>query len=93
MGMYMYPIKIKREPQIVRYSKVVELEDSTLTLAMLRKYVSEDEHFSIIETDEGFYSKTLLSISGNRSETDDELNSRVAKEENYMKNYNEFHKV
>ena len=54
-------------------------------------HVNEDDRFSIIETDEGLYSKTILSITGTRTETDEELNTRVAKEETYMKNYTEFH--
>lgn len=91
MGAYMYPIVIKREPQKVRYSKEIALGNSVLTLAKLREHVSEDDIFSIYQTDEGLYSKTMLCVDGERMETQEEANARVAKEEAYMKGYNEFH--
>lgn len=88
MGAYMYPIKIDREPKKVRYTKDIILEDAVLTLADLRKYVTEDERFSFFETDEGIYSKTMLSISGERLETEEETKLRVEREESYMQEYN-----
>lgn len=91
MGAYMYPITIKRDRQKIRYTIEVELEDSTLTLSILRMYVNEDEKFSIVETDEGPYSKTVLFITKERYETDTELKARVEKEEAYMIEYNKRH--
>lgn len=89
----MYPITIKREPQEVRYEKEIELKDGQLTLAELRKFVSEDETFSIneVETDRIFGYVTMLYINGKRLETPEETKVRVEKEETYMKNYNEYH--
>lgn len=87
MGMYMYPITIKRESQVIHYSNEYELEDDPLTLKELRKYVSEDESFSIYNKEEGLY----LLVSGSRLETKEEVEMRVKGEEGYMKNYNEFH--
>jgi hypothetical protein len=50
--------------------------------------VTIDESFCIIETDEGLSSKTILSITGFRLETDEEFVKRVEKEEKYMAEYN-----
>jgi hypothetical protein len=93
MGAYMYPIKIKREPQKISYSKQIELKnEGVLTLAELREYVTEDEEFSINEKENSIYgNEYILSVWGKRMETDDEVKNRVAKEESYMKNYTEFH--
>jgi len=92
MGAYMYPIKIKREAQKIRYTKEYPLEDyGVLTLRELRKYVNEDEAFSIHDSDEGMQSTYTLSVSGTRMETPEELALRVAKEELYMVNYKAFH--
>jgi hypothetical protein len=92
MPAYAYPITIKRERQKVRYSKTIELDDHVLTLGILSKLVTPDERFCIVETDEGLYSRTILSISGFRLETDEELADRVKKEESYMIEYNKRHK-
>jgi hypothetical protein len=92
MPAYAYPITIKREPLKIRYHRSITLEDSTLTLALLRQYVTEEERFSIDETDEGLYSRTILSISGERYETEEEVKARVTKEERYMEEYNKRHK-
>ena len=89
----MYPIIIKREPQKIRYHKEFELDGEGLTLAKLREYVTEDEIFSISETDESIHSKTMLYVNGTRLETKEETELRVQKEESYMKNYAEFHKI
>ena len=91
MPAYAYPIIIKRDHQKVRYSKNIELDDHVLTLEILSKLVTASERFCIVETDEGFYSKTILSITGDRYETDEELTQRVEKEERYMAEYNKRH--
>ena len=88
----MYPIIIKREPQIIRYQKEIDLSDIQLSLKVIRKYVSETETFSINEVETGrFSSKTMLCVNGQRLETKKELNLRVKKEEAYMENYTKFH--
>jgi len=92
MGAYMYPIIIKREPQKIRYNRQIELtNDGVFTLSELSKLVNEEEKFSIIEIGQSIYCSHVLSISGERMETEKEVSERVAKEENYMKNYTEFH--
>lgn len=77
---------------MIRYSKQFELDNEALTLEKLRKYVSEDEIFSISDTDEGLHSKTMLYVNGTRLETQEETNTRVKKEEKYMENYANFHR-
>ena len=92
MGTYMYPIQIKREPQKVRYTKEFNLNSDSLTLAELRKYVSQDETFSIYEAENSIYgSQYILNVSGERLETEEEVKTRVAKEEKYMESYTKFH--
>lgn len=88
MGAYMYAIEIKREPQKVRYQRKVELDGPVLTLSMLRELVTEDEIFSVEETEGGIYSTIYLSIDGYRMETPEETAKRVASEEAYMIEYN-----
>jgi hypothetical protein len=92
MGKYMYKIVIEREPQEIKYSREIELKDELLTLAELRKHVSENEYFSIDleETDDGGF-RTMLNVSGKRLETQDEVDIRVTKQEKYMENYHKFH--
>lgn len=87
----MHPIIINREPQIVRDHKEFKLEDGGLTLAKLREYVTEDDIFSISETDEGIRSTTMLYVTRKRLETPEELEERVKKEEKYMENYRNYH--
>lgn len=91
MGAYMYPIIIKREPQIISVRKTIELDDSTLTLAQLMRYgVTNDCKFQIVE--DSYSGEYRLYIYSKRLETQKEVDKRVAKEESYMKNYNNFHK-
>lgn len=90
--MYMYPIKIKREPQNIYYTREIELEKPCLTLAELRKYnITEDETFSIGEKYEAQFPTSVLYVSGWRIETSEEVSKRVEGEEKYMENYNKFH--
>lgn len=91
MGMYMYPITIKREPQVIKFEKKVGLGgNTTLTLAELKSHgVTEENSFEILEDYEiGLYT---LYIYCKRLETQDEVDARVKKEEKYMKNYTKFH--
>lgn len=85
MGMYMYPIKINRELEIVRYDKVFDLEELELSLDQLKQYVSNDETFTIDNDNYKIY------VYGKRFETNEEFEARVAKEEQYMINYTKFH--
>jgi hypothetical protein len=88
MGMYMYPIKIKRNAQKVNYEKEVELDrQGPLTLALLRKYVAENETFLAHLSN---YNTYILNIYGTRMETEEEVRIRVGKEEKYMENYQKF---
>lgn len=89
--MYMYPIIIKREAQVVFFEKEFDLGTRPkLTLAMLKKFgVTDDNTFSVYEeSGDGDYT---LYVNGKRLETQKELDKRVKREETYMKNYTEFH--
>ena len=91
MGMYMYPIEVKKEPQKVRYHKEVELPDGLLKIENISKHIKEGEQFGFRTIESGMFSETLMmDIYGFRLETQEELDVRVAKEELYMKNYAEF---
>ncbi len=88
-GVYMYPIIIKKEPQIISYEKKVDLGyDSTLTLSELIEHgVTEDSSFQIIEEENSRYT---LYIYLKRIETPEETEARINREEEYMKNYTAF---
>ena len=90
MGIYMYPIIIRREQQMVSNNKEFELGyDSTLTLLQLRDFgVTDDKSFQIIEEENT--QKYILYVYGKRLETQEEVNERVIKEESYMENYTKF---
>lgn len=93
MGIYMYPIIIVREPKEIRYQKEIELEDKLLTLAKLRKHISEGEKFSIESVpDRQYFDKIMLYVHCKRYETPEEVKVRIEKEELYMKHYKEFQK-
>jgi hypothetical protein len=86
MPTYMYPIKIKREAQEIRYFKEIELPDNSngvLTLDQLRQFVTEDERFSISEKGRGLYLSYVLQIWGERLETAEELKTRIEEQEQY----------
>jgi hypothetical protein len=89
--MYYSKITIKREPQMVSYHKEFDLGfDTTLTIADLREYgVTDDNNFSIYQEEN---KRHTLYISGKRLETEEETKIRVAKEEAYMRGYEEYHK-
>lgn len=91
--MYASKIKINREPQKVPCIHKIELPDGWLTLDILKKYLNPNDQFSINEEDSGnfFGTTTVLTIKGERLETDEEVAKRVAKEEKYMDNYYKFH--
>lgn len=91
MPAYSYPITIKRDPQKVRYTNNIEVESDIFTLAELRKYVKEEERFSIIQNENTRFGSYILSVSGERLETPKETASRVEKEEAYMEKYNSNH--
>ena len=85
MGAYMYPIVINRERSFIPYERCYKLTDLELTLNELKFYVKKNESFFI---DSEAY---VIYVRGKRLETDEEMNERIAKEELYMKNYQEFH--
>ncbi len=89
--MYMYPIKINIEPQMVSYEKKFDLGyDSTLTLSQLLEFgVTNENSFQIIEEENT--QRYTLYINGKRIETKQETEIRVKREEAYMKGYIEFH--
>ena len=94
MPAYAYPIQIKRERQKVRYHKSIKLENEGIfTIDELSKLVTHDERFSIVEREYNsmFGKDIFLSITGERLETDEELNARIEKEEKYMAEYNKRH--
>lgn len=86
----MYPIIVKREPQIVNLEKKVNLgSERVLTMAdLIRHGLTENGSFEVIE-EHG--TQCVLYIYSKRLETLEEVAARVAKEEKYMENYTKFH--
>lgn len=80
MPAYAYPIQIKEEKQIVKYTEEHELKSESLTFELLRKYVNEGDTFEIVDT--------TLTVYKQRYETDDEQERRVNRERSYMNEYN-----
>lgn len=85
---YLYPIKINREPQLIRYDEEKELDGPSLYLTDFA-FIGSDP-FSITELPFGRY---LISIGRTRLETDEEHSNRVQGEENYMAEYNKRHGI
>jgi len=93
MSAYMYPIKIDRRFQKIAYIDSVDLTGDMFTLADLEKYVARGENFYFeIEEDDDITS-IHLRINRVRSETMAEYEKRIAIEESYMKNYEEFQRT
>lgn len=89
MAAYAYPIIIKPEKQVVKYSRQINLPDEPLSLSLLRDYVTEDDTFTITENDWSIY--PVLTIFKTRLETDKEQQERVNKETAYTVEYNKRH--
>lgn len=90
MPAYAYPIQIKRKRQTIRFEEKVKLTEDWLTLPTLA-FVGNDT-FSICETEHdsgtGTYtSGYTVTVNRQRPETDDEMNTRIASEESYMREY------
>jgi hypothetical protein len=83
MPAYAYPITIHREKQRVQYDETAIIEANSLTLKDL-EFVGPDS-FSVQEQEWGGY---VITVSRSRMETDAERESRVAREESYMTEYN-----
>ena len=82
MGAYMYPIQIKREPQVIHFTEIVNFDEDRLTLEMLA-FVGKD-NFSVYENSLQQYEITVFR---SRLETPEEVKRRVEKEEKYMEEY------
>lgn len=86
MPAYAYAIKIDRNRQTVSETLHRKLPDEELSLSDLRDLGVKETDTFYIASDE----KTML-IYRKRPETDEEMSKRIAKEENYMKEYNKRH--
>lgn len=89
MPPYAYPIVIKKDPQLIRYNREVEIESDVLTLEIVTENIKPGELFSVHQKDGGMFGGPhFLSIVGERLETPEEVAIRVEKEEKYMAEYN-----
>lgn len=90
---YASRIKVKYEPQKVRYQREVELPDGLLTIEDISKHLKEGEKFGFFQREEGALGLPIdyISIHGYRNETKEEVDVRVAKAERYNENYEKFH--
>ncbi len=86
MGAYMYPIEINRKRQTIAFQEIKELENDSLTLEDLQ-FVGDD-CFSV---EPGEFRGHIVIVSRNRLETDNEFETRIAREESYMTEYNKRH--
>jgi hypothetical protein len=90
--MYASKIEIKREPQFISYEKIFDLGyDATLSISDLRFFGITDENTFATHQEENTKRYTLY-VNGMRLETEEETKIRVAKEEAYMRGYEEYHK-
>ncbi len=78
-------ITINYKPQKIRYVREVTLPDRLLTLNDIGKHLKEDEKFGFFQREEGGLGMAVdyISIYGFRDETEEELSTRVAKQEKY----------
>lgn len=83
MGPYAYAITIKRDTQTVCEDITHELEDSSLSLDILRPLVG-DNLFTVEDGDYGGYT---ITVHTKRLETDAEYATRIKREEKYMVEY------
>ena len=83
MPAYMYPINIKREPKIIRFQETKQIESDILSLKDLQ-FVGEDK----FDIELSPYNTYIITVYRSRLETSKEMNDRILKEENYMKEYN-----
>jgi len=85
MAAYAYPIKINRRRQRIDYvdRRDVLVTGGYLTLSDL-SFLNEDDSFSIAFVDTNMYEVDILR---SRLETKEERDTRVAREESYMTEY------
>lgn len=86
MAAYAYPIRIERGFKTLTETREIEIEQP-LTLDELMTYVEHDDKFSIIEGSV-WQDGCVLVITSKRSETAEERDRRVEREERYMAEYN-----
>ena len=92
MPMYYSKIKINYDPQFVNEKRYIYLYEDQLTLDILEKYISRDETFFICTLEPSMQGETyLIEIHRKRLETEEERQNRIAKEEKYNKNFEDFH--
>lgn len=87
---YASKIKVKYEPQKIRYEREIDLPDGLLTLNDISKHLKCDEKFYFFQ-DEHYGSEVRLVVVGHRYETVEEVRVRVQKELKYNLNYELFH--
>lgn len=86
--MYASKITIDYNPKKVRYHRKVELPDGLLTIEDISKHIKEGEQFGFREVESSPYGTTLyMDIFGYRLETQEELDTRIVKQEKYNENY------
>ena len=91
---YYCKIDVKYTPQIINETREIEWPDDYLTTNDLKKYIKENEKFSLyIKVDEENWTGNIIMIEicSERLETEQELQKRIKKEETYNKNYELFH--
>lgn len=91
--MYACKIKIKYEPQKIKYEREIKLPDQMLSIDDLSKLVDKNEtfYFDIQDKNSVGDSDTFLIVCGHRYETKEELTKRIKKEELYNENYEKHH--
>lgn len=82
MPAYAYAIQIKPKKQVVTFNEEREFQSNSLTLSDLA-FVGDDP-FSVHEHE---WSGYTISVARTRLETDEERDTRVARERAYMEEY------
>ena len=91
--MYAAKITINYKPEKIRYFREVKLPHGLLTLEDIAKHLEEGEKFYFFQREEGSLSLPVdyLGIQGERLETKEEMELRIAKQKKYMENYKKHH--
>lgn len=89
--MYASKLNINYNPEMVKYHREIELPDGLLTIDDISKHLKEGERFGFREVETKFGTALFMDIFGHRLETIEELQSRIAKQEQYNENYHKFH--
>lgn len=93
MGAYMYPIEIKEERQVVKYTQDINVTDKIMTVDFILQNVGKDETFEVwTDARDGYTANIFFTINKTRLETDEERRKRVQREKSYMIEYNKRHK-